>query len=66
MNDAMELACQECGRMVVLDAGRQELESPDVVSNPARLMQTSAEIDAAQDAVDKLYARWAELEAKKG
>jgi ATP-binding cassette subfamily F protein uup len=50
----------------VLDAGRQELESPDVVSNPARLMQTSAEIDAAQDAVDKLYARWAELEAKKG
>ena len=50
----------------VLDAKRQQLEHPDLVSNPTRLMQATAEIDAAQDEVDKLYARWAELEAKKG
>jgi ATP-binding cassette subfamily F protein uup len=49
----------------LLDAKRQQLEMPEVVSNPTRLMQASAEIDAAQEEVDKLYARWAELEAKR-
>jgi ATP-binding cassette subfamily F protein uup len=49
----------------VLESKRQQLEMPDVVSDPARLTQAVAEIDAAQDAVDTLYARWAELESKR-
>jgi ATP-binding cassette subfamily F protein uup len=49
----------------VLEAKRQQLELPGVVSDPARLMSAAAEIDLAQAEVDKLYARWAELEAKR-
>jgi ATP-binding cassette subfamily F protein uup len=49
----------------VLEEKRQQLERPDVVSDPARLTQAAAEIDAAQDEVDTLYARWAELETKR-
>lgn len=49
----------------VLESKRQQLEMPDVVSDPARLTQAVAEIDAAQAEVDILYARWAELEAKR-
>ncbi len=49
----------------VLEAERQQLESPDIVSDPARLIEAAAEIDSAQEEVDRLYARWAELEAKR-
>jgi ABC transport system ATP-binding/permease protein len=49
----------------VLEEKRQLLERPDVVSDPARLMEAAAGIDAAQAEVDRLYARWAELEAKR-
>jgi ABC transport system ATP-binding/permease protein len=49
----------------VLESKRQQLESPDIVSNPARLIEAAAEIDRAQEEVDRLYARWAELEAKR-
>ncbi len=49
----------------VLEAKRQQLELPEVVSDPARLTQAAAEIDLAQEEVDTLYARWAELEAKR-
>jgi len=48
-----------------LEEKRQQLEAPDVVSNPARLTQVVAAIDVAQQEVDRLYARWAELEAKQ-
>jgi ABC transport system ATP-binding/permease protein len=48
-----------------LGAKRQQLELPDVVSNPARLTQAAAEIELAEEEVDTLYARWAELEAKR-
>jgi ABC transport system ATP-binding/permease protein len=48
-----------------LESKRQQLEQPDVVSDPARLMQAVAELDAAQAEVDQLYARWAELESKR-
>lgn len=48
-----------------LEEKRRELEMADVVSSPARLTQAVAEIDAAQQEVDRLYARWAELEAKQ-
>ena len=49
----------------VLESRRQQLEMPDIVSDPALLTQAVADLDTAQDAVDKLYARWAELEAKQ-
>jgi ABC transport system ATP-binding/permease protein len=49
----------------VLEAKRQQLELPEVVSDPARLTRAAAEIDLAQEEVDTLYARWAELEAKR-
>src|SRR5580698_4503313 len=48
-----------------LEEKRQQLERPDVVSDPTKLIQAAAEIDAAQDEVDVLYARWAELESKR-
>jgi len=35
------------------------------MSDGARLHATSIEMDAAQKAIDQLYARWAELEQKK-
>jgi ABC transport system ATP-binding/permease protein len=48
-----------------LEEKRQQLERPDVVSDPAALIRAVAEIDAAQAIVDQLYARWAELESKR-
>src|SRR5580692_2855111 len=39
-----------------LEEKRRQLERPDVVSDPTRLTQAAAEIDAAQDEVDVLYA----------
>jgi ATP-binding cassette subfamily F protein uup len=49
----------------LLDQKRSQLEIPEVVADPARLTVAVREMDAAQDEVDKLYARWAELEAKQ-
>jgi len=49
----------------VLEEKRRQLEVPAVVSDPARLTQAANEIDVAQAEVDRLYARWAELEAKR-
>jgi ATP-binding cassette subfamily F protein uup len=40
------------------------LEDPDVLRDRVRVQQASAAIEAAQEAVDSLYERWAELEAK--
>jgi ATP-binding cassette subfamily F protein uup len=48
-----------------LDACRSQLEMPDIVSNPARLTEAVAAMDIAQAAVDRLYERWAELEARR-
>lgn len=41
------------------------LELHEVVTDAARLQTALAELEAAQNAVDTLYARWAELEAKQ-
>ena len=49
----------------VLDSKRNLLEQPDVVSDPTRLTAALAELDAAQTETDRLYARWAELEARQ-
>jgi ATP-binding cassette subfamily F protein uup len=41
------------------------LELPEVVTDAVRLQAALAAVEAAQSAVDALYARWAELEAKQ-
>jgi ATP-binding cassette subfamily F protein uup len=49
-----------------LAALRSALENPATVSDAARLHTTYTQMEAAQEKVDKLYARWAELEHKGG
>src|SRR5579885_2586339 len=41
------------------------LDDPDVVVDATRLQEALAEAETAKSAVDKLFARWAELEAKQ-
>ncbi|HET6181816.1 MAG TPA: ABC-F family ATP-binding cassette domain-containing protein [Candidatus Sulfotelmatobacter sp.] len=48
-----------------LQAKREQLEDPAIASDGPRLLTAHAEMEAAQEAVDTLYARWAELEKKK-
>jgi ATP-binding cassette subfamily F protein uup len=40
------------------------LLDPAIMSDGARLHAASLELEAAQRAIDELYARWVELEAK--
>jgi ABC transport system ATP-binding/permease protein len=49
----------------ILQAKRVQLEDPDIVSDGPRLMTAHAEMERAQERVDTLYARWAELEKKR-
>jgi ATPase components of ABC transporters with duplicated ATPase domains len=49
-----------------LDAARVAAEDPSIATDATILQQRFAELDAAQAAVDQLYARWAELEGKRG
>jgi ABC transport system ATP-binding/permease protein len=49
----------------LLAAARATLELHDVVTDATRLQAALVEVEAAQNAVDALYARWAELEAKQ-
>jgi ATP-binding cassette subfamily F protein uup len=48
----------------VLQAKRAQLEDPRIVSDSERLIAAHAEMEEAQEKVDILYARWAELEKK--
>jgi ATP-binding cassette subfamily F protein uup len=48
----------------VLQAKREALEDPAIASDATRLLNAHAEMEVAQDAADKLYARWAELAEK--
>jgi ATP-binding cassette subfamily F protein uup len=48
-----------------LQSKREQLEDPKIVSDGPRLMAAHAELEEAQEKVDTLYARWAELEKKK-
>jgi ABC transport system ATP-binding/permease protein len=47
-----------------LQAHHDTLATPAVMNDGARLRAISLEMEAAQKAIDALYARWAELEAK--
>ena len=49
----------------VLQDKRSQLEDPEIVSDSQRLVTAHAEMEEAQEKVDTLYARWAELEKKK-
>jgi ATP-binding cassette subfamily F protein uup len=49
-----------------LEARRAALEDPAVTGDPPRLKVACIEMDDAQNALDRLYERWAELEKKKG
>jgi ABC transport system ATP-binding/permease protein len=48
-----------------LQVKHEMLQDVAIRSDGARLHATSIEMDAAQKAIDQLYARWAELEEKK-
>jgi hypothetical protein len=41
------------------------LEDPAIASDGPRLLAAHTEMEAAQNSVDELYARWSELEKKK-
>jgi ABC transport system ATP-binding/permease protein len=49
----------------VLSARRDDLADPQLASDGQRLLEICAQMEEAQRAVDRLYARWAELAAKK-
>ena len=53
------------GAEQILQAKRAQLEDPEIVSDGPRLVTAQAEMDKAQETVDTLYARWAELEKKR-
>jgi ubiquinone biosynthesis protein UbiJ len=47
-----------------LDACRRAAEDPGIASDPAALQARYAALEATRAEVERLYARWAELEAK--
>jgi ATP-binding cassette subfamily F protein uup len=47
-----------------LEACRRAAEDPAIASDPAALQARYADLEAARAEVDRLYARWAELEGK--
>jgi ABC transport system ATP-binding/permease protein len=49
-----------------LQKAREMIEDPAVAVDAARLTAALAEMEAAQEAADGLYARWAELTEKVG
>ncbi|HET7705562.1 MAG TPA: ABC-F family ATP-binding cassette domain-containing protein [Thermoanaerobaculia bacterium] len=62
-----ELAAMEANVVAAeerLDAARVAAEDPSIASDAAALQARFAELAAAQDALDRLYARWAELEGQ--
>jgi len=50
----------------ILQSKRAAADDPAIASDAQKLITAHAELDEAQKAVDLLYARWAELEEKKG
>ncbi len=44
---------------------QQALDDPSVAADPVALQERYAALEAARGVVDKLYARWAELEGKR-
>jgi ABC transport system ATP-binding/permease protein len=61
--EGMEQAILEAERAV--EACQREVDDPAIVSDPTALQQRYTALEAARADVDRLYARWAELEAKQ-
>ncbi len=49
-----------------LQSRRAEMENPAIASDGPKLIAAHAELEAAQENLDALYARWVELEEKAG
>ena len=47
-----------------LAAHQRNLHDPEIMRAPKRLQESYEKVQAAQQAADQLYARWAELEVK--
>jgi len=47
-----------------LQAKHETLSDPAIMSDGSKLHAVSLEVEAAQKAIDELYARWEELEGK--
>ena len=60
--DGMEQAILDAEN--AMRACARAAEDPSIASDPAALQERYAALDAARSDVDRLYARWAELEAK--
>jgi len=61
--DGMERAILEAERAV--ESCRRAANDPAIASDPTALQTCYAALETAQGEVDRLYARWAELEAKQ-
>jgi ATP-binding cassette subfamily F protein uup len=61
--DGMEQAILEAED--ALEAAQRAADDPAIASDSAALQQRYAALEAARAHVDRLYARWAELEAKQ-
>ena len=61
--DGMEQAILEAEG--ALEAAQRAADDPAIASDSAALQQRYAALEAARADVDRLYARWAELEAKQ-
>jgi ATP-binding cassette subfamily F protein uup len=44
---------------------REAAEDPAIATDAEKLMAAQTELEKAEKAVDELFARWAELEAKR-
>jgi ABC transport system ATP-binding/permease protein len=60
--DGMEAAILDAER--ALEARQRSADDPVIASDASALQARHAELDAARAEVDRLYARWAELEEK--
>lgn len=49
----------------LLQTKREQLEDPEIASDGPRLLSAHDQMEKAQNQVDELYRRWAELEKKK-
>ena len=52
-------------RRAAVEACQRAADDPGIASDPAALQTHHAALEAARARVDRLYARWAELEAKQ-
>ena len=48
-----------------VEACQRAVDDPAIASDPTALQERYAALEAARADVDRLYARWAELEAKQ-